>query len=412
MNTLVAVLTANPGLMAMAGLLAMGALVFGVLGWALRGSRTARRGVIFVAVCFALVLLPQVLGHLAQAVRPPAEAAAATVTPSDGPVLAPDAAQHALYASRMPGLQATESASTGTGHQRLRLQFADAAAAAAGLRAYAQLHQVAADGGPGGAELSGPRGLGGGWVRLQIDGAALHIDIALDPAALAQGWPRQVLPAVAGLPAEPLLPALQPLRQAFQGSAMLQVAGVLLAVAVVVTWFFVGIAWAGSVVPPAGAAPWPAARLEPQLLALGQGSWPLQAERLADGRIAITWRHDDARWLDASGLHGHRRTDRLLLRLDERRHHVKVIEQWSDGALDAGPAGLRLRWRAGRGIRFFEREQVTVLGLQLDAQGRPTGAWQHTQRIDLQALKAPVIAAVSAAGWTWRPVLLDLRGGG
>ncbi len=412
MAALIEILHVNPGLAVVLGLVLGGTLVLGGLAWLLRGQATALRGLVFVGVFMGLVLLPQLLGQLALAVRPGAEppaVPAAAALPAL-PALLADKAQRALYATRMPGLLAAESAGTGTGQGWLRLRFADEATAADGLLAYARLHQLAPQRDRGGTEQMGPRGLGGGWAWLRREGTQLDVRTALDEAGLGQPWPAATAPPDApNHPAhanEPLLPALQPLARAIQGSVALQAGGVLLAVAACVAWFFIGSAWAARVSPPAGTAVLPADRLRQRLLALGDGSWPLQAETLADGRIAITWRHDDARWLDGAGLHGLRRTGRLLLRLDPGRQRVQVCEQWSRFAADAGPAGLQLQWRAAHGIRFYERSRHTVLGLQLDTQGRPTGEWKRTLGLDLQALKAPVIEAVRAAGWTWQPMLL------
>ncbi|MFT3760428.1 hypothetical protein [Thauera sp.] len=403
MAALIEVLHANPGLAIVLGLVLGGALVLGGMAWLLRGQATALRGLVFIAVFMGLVLLPQLLGQLALAVwpgaGPPAVPAAAAP-----PGLQADEAQRAIYANSMIGLLAAESADTGTGQGWLRLRFADEAAAADGLLAYARLHQLAPQRDRSGIELIGPRGLGGGWAWLRREGEHLDVRTALDEAGLGQPWPATI--AIPDTPNYPLLPALQPLARAFQGSVALQAGGVLLAVAAGVAWFFIGSAWAGRVSPPAGTAAVSADGLRQRLLALGDGSWPLRAETLADGRIAITWRHDDARWLDGAGLHGLRRTGRLLLRVDPARQRVQVGEQWSRFAADAGPAGLQLQWHAAHGIRFFERSRHTVLGLQLDAQGRPTGEWQRTLGLDLQALKAPVIETVRSAGWTWQPMLL------
>ncbi|MFT7723947.1 MAG: hypothetical protein QM788_14145 [Roseateles sp.] len=394
-------LRANPGLAVLLGLVLGATLILGGLAWPLRSQPTALRGLAFVAVFMGLVLLPQLLAQLALAVRPGAKPPQVSAAPS----LRADADQHALYASRMPGLLSVESAeSAATGRGWLRLRFADEAAASAGLLAYAQLHQLAPQRDIGGAELMGARGLGGGWARLRREGAQLDVHTALDPAALDQPWPA---PGAAVRSGTPLLPALQPLVRAFQGSLALQLGGLLLAVAACVAWFFAGIAWAGRVAPPAGTPTLPVAELRQRLLALGEGSWPLRTEALPDGRIAITWRHDDARWLDGAGLHTVKRTGRLLLRLDPARPRVEVVEQWGAWSADAGPSGLQIRWQTARGVRFFERSRDAVLGLQLDVQGRPTGQWHHTMGLDLQALKAPVIEVVSAAGWVWQPVLLD-----
>ena len=108
------------------------------------------------------------------------------------------------------------------------------------------------------------------------------------------------------------------------------------------------------------------------------------------------------------GTQGLRRTHRLQLRLDESRRRVRVTEYVSAVNASAGLGGLRLDWHKATGISFFEVRRDTVFGVQLDAQGRPTGALSRTLRFDLQALRRPAQELVLRAGWSWQPVLIDL----
>ena len=66
--------------------------------------------------------------------------------------------------------------------------------------------------------------------------------------------------------------------------------------------------------------------------------------------------------------------------------------------------GLRLDWKAATGIQFFAFERQRVLGAQLGADGRPTGELSKAYTFNLQELKAPLIEAVTQAGWRWQPL--------
>ena len=134
----------------------------------------------------------------------------------------------------------------------------------------------------------------------------------------------------------------------------------------------------------------------------------MQVDALPDGRIAVTWRHADARFVDFASAHRMVRTHRLLLRLDEAARRVRVTEQSTEFDARAGLGGASLRWRTGLGITFFQVDHRRVFGLQFGPDGRPTGALSYAWRFNLNELKAPFIGAVTGAGWDWQPVMLDL----
>ncbi|MBX3600093.1 MAG: hypothetical protein KF863_05685 [Rubrivivax sp.] len=443
-----AVLLHNPGLLISLALLLGGGLVFALLGGLMLRSGAAYRGVIFVAVAFALVVLPQLVGHLAMAVKPPAAGAGAVTAPRAPAVDAARAAaglpefvlplqgqavrdpalvfgadhalgrrsdSRALFAARMPGLKVADAVHWPAGESVTALVFGSADQAAAGLLAYLGLYQVAPTLDRGGVELQGTRGLGGGVVRLRRSGAALLAVTALDEPALQARL--AALPLLQAAPAAapgalgagaPLVPAPQPLVHLFRANVALQVAGALAMLAIVAWWFFVGTAWAGRVPAERGVAPLSAAVLKSRLMAVNQAEVPMQVEALPDGRIAVTWRHADARFVDFASAHRMVRTHRLLLRLDEAARRVHVTEQSTELDARAGLGGASLRWRTGLGITFFQVDHRRVFGLQFGPDGRPTGALSYAWRFNLNELKAPFIAAVTGAGWDWQPVMLDL----
>lgn len=398
-------LTHNPGLMVALGLLAMGALVCGLLALPMWRAGVSLKPIVFFGGFFAIVVLPQVAGHLALATRPDSAVAA----PAPAAPAPPGGQQEdwlPLYAPRMPGLVSAAATQWPGGQSVATLRFDTPEQARQGLLSYLALHQVAPTLDRGGNEIRGSRGLGGGVVHLLQKGPALRVNVALDAAAL-DTLLAPAPTAATQAPAEPLVPALQGAVALFRGHVGLQVAAVLGLVAAATLWFFRASAWAASSAPRPGTAPLPAALLRQRLLALDRSSFPVTVASEPDGRIAVTWDVADLRWLDFVGLKRLRRTHRLLLRLDEARHAVFVTEQWSVFEASAGTDAARLRWHTARGISFFQVEHERVFGVMLGPDGKPTGELSHRFRFNLQEMKAPFIAAVTGCGWGWRPVVLD-----
>ncbi len=179
---------------------------------------------------------------------------------------------------------------------------------------------------------------------------------------------------------------------------------ILVLVAVATLWFFKGSAWAASTPAVPGVEPLRQDALRQRLLAINQVDAPFTvAEESPGGRIIVSWRFADARWVDVARAHGLRRTHRLLLELDETRHVVRPTEQFSALDWSAGPRGGGVQWRTGRGITFFQVEHQRVFGVQVDERGRFLPQLSYAYTFDLQEMKAPFIAATTQAGWDWRP---------
>ena len=174
-----------------------------------------------------------------------------------------------------------------------------------------------------------------------------------------------------------------------------------------VFWFFKASAWSVRQTPAPGTRPELAAALRERLLAINQQNVPVQAITSPndDNTIEITWRYADAQWLDLMRAHKMSRTHKLVLDLDEPTHKARVSEYWSAFDASAGPHDLRLEWSGARGMQFFQFEQSRVFGLQLDSTGKPAGELSKSYTFNLQALKQPIIEAVTGSGWTWQPVM-------
>ncbi|MBC7843193.1 MAG: hypothetical protein H7099_12810 [Gemmatimonadaceae bacterium] len=186
------------------------------------------------------------------------------------------------------------------------------------------------------------------------------------------------------------------------------VAIVLSLVVCAVVFFFRVAPWAGEVVAQAGATPVSTTEMRHRLMQVNTLDVPFTVEAV-DGEpdtLVATWRYADATWIDFARARGLHRTHRILMRLDDERQMVRPIDQTSSLDVSAGRGGANLSWRSERGIVFVHREQQRVFGLQVDERGRLTDNLSYTYRFDLQEMKAPLIEAVTRAGWRWRPALL------
>jgi hypothetical protein len=185
----------------------------------------------------------------------------------------------------------------------------------------------------------------------------------------------------------------------------LQVAGALLLVGVYVVYFFKGASWAGGA-PAAAVSPVTAAELRARLTAINDLDVPFAVESASgDGALAVTWRYADAKWIDHARAHGMKRAHRVLLRLDEGDRTVRATDFVAGYDWSAGMDGARIEWRASAGITFFQHEHRRVFGLQVGPDGRLTPALSYAYTFNLQEMKSPLIAAVTQAGWAWKPVL-------
>lgn len=205
---------------------------------------------------------------------------------------------------------------------------------------------------------------------------------------------------------EAAAPKVDP-RTSFGLKVMLPVG--LLLISASILWFFKGSTWAASLSPMRTLAqPISAQALRSRLLAVESGKQPfsVKAGERAD-EIEVTWKVDAA-WLTPLRVSGLRRVHKLVLRLDETSHVVRVREYSRSIDADAGPQGGSLSWRKEQGITFFQVQHERALGLRLDtATGSPLPEAGVGYSFNLQALKKPVIAAVVENGWTWRPILWD-----
>ena len=435
------ILKQNTGLAIMAGLWVAVLLVCGLFVLIMSRSGISLRPLVFFLGLFSIVVMPQLIGHLVNAVEPgsmPVTTAQGTpmvisgmaiwsLEARDGALVDPVAAfgpmagsvrqdMRGIYQRRMPGLQAADVVQWPTGESSMALVFDSEGDATNGLLAYLGMYQVAVELDRGGAEVKGSRGLGGDRMHLQRSGGAMLVFTALNdemlnarmaacPVLAAPVEPNEVMQAEASV-GNALFPTLQPLKRMFQ-PVWMQLIGVLLMVLVASIWFFKGVVWASSVPAGAVAVPLHADVLRERLLAVNKADVPMEVTSLDDGRSEITWRYADAKWMGLMKAHGMKRTHRMLLGLDAASKVVRVTEQWSTLDWSAGAGGGRKAWTNSVGINFFQVDHKRAYGLQFGPDGHAKSDLSYIYTFNLQELKAPFIAAVTQAGWTWKPVLIE-----
>jgi hypothetical protein len=183
----------------------------------------------------------------------------------------------------------------------------------------------------------------------------------------------------------------------------LGLAGYLVLVAL---YFFRGAAWAGSSPAKTATRPLPAGELAARLAAVNTLDVPFQIQSGPDpNELNATWRYADAKWIDLARARGLRRTHRIRMILDEPNRTVRVTDYEARFDWSAGAGGAAVQWQTSRGIKFYHYEHQRVFGLQLDEQGRFKPAVSYAYTFNLNELKSPLIAAVTQAGWHWRPTV-------
>jgi hypothetical protein len=184
--------------------------------------------------------------------------------------------------------------------------------------------------------------------------------------------------------------------------------GVLLYV-LFVSWVFLRLAGWASVLPaPEGVAPVPAATLRERLLAVAKAEVPFTVRAGEEpGTLVAEWRYADARWLDLARAHAMHKSVRYVMRLDEASHSVRVLEYRAEFGAGAGAGGAGLKYNMSRGITFFEKQNETVLGLQI-RDGALTPDLAYSWKFDIEEMRGPLARIANQAGWAWKPLMLDV----
>lgn len=427
MNSLPALLRANPGLtVAMAMCLGF-PLVLSLLALVLRAAGASLRPLVFIAgLLLPLAALFLVAGLInARTPSTPSESSfALTVTNGQfanrASLFGPDIpnANFRDAKSAFPEFfgeaEHAELGAVGNGDNVFVAQFPTSDAAKRAAQFLWKWFRVTDTRGDELHGWRGKRGLNQDFFEMLRSGRLLFLWTAQTEQACAarraasaaatealDATPTPVLPV---LPA-PLFPALQPLGTWFQSTGM-KVAGVLLMVALYTLSFFKGAAWASRTPAASGVPHLTASQLTARLEAINALDVPFRIERAPQpNQLHASWRYADAKWFDLARANGLRRTFRLRLTLDEASRTVRTTDEVAEFDWAAGRDGARLEWKAITGIVFFHAEQRRIVGLQLDQHGRFQPNLSYAYKFNLDELKSPLVATVTRAGWTWSPTV-------
>ncbi|MFD2181118.1 hypothetical protein [Rhodoplanes azumiensis] len=164
------------------------------------------------------------------------------------------------------------------------------------------------------------------------------------------------------------------------------------------------------VAPAPGVVPVPRDALLARLKALDDPSRPWQVRSAPDADLVVEWKYADAAWWGVMAEQGVRETYRLRLYLDEARHRVGARDEvaaveWSAGMLPT--PRFTVERQGFRGVQLARKKREVAYGFDT-----PTGGGFGKKldvRFDLDTLKAPVVATVTQAGWSYVPVLRPWR---
>ncbi|MEQ1748567.1 MAG: hypothetical protein ABL974_04050 [Prosthecobacter sp.] len=416
--TLLTALRANEGLIA-AIVLCMGpALLLSLIGFVMRSGGASLRPIVFIAVLFLPIVVPFFIGQLVLARTPAPMQPAAALAVTNGKFTE----REKLFGAGIPAelireaksgmsgiLDEAEVAEVGitmSGETVLIAQFSGEEETKRAGAAYHRSYQLQNSSGD---EEKGWRAtrMQGDYIEMLRTGRQLFVWSGLTQEAAATRRAASDLaiqfPALKAASQPPLFPALQPLA-AFFAPVFMKVISILLLVFIYTLWFFKGAGWASSSQAVAGAPIMPESDLVSRLMSINDLDVPFSITRSDRANELIAdWRYADAKWIDLARAHGMRKTFRIKLTLDESAHTVRATDYISEFDWSVGRSRASIQWKAAMGLVFFQKEQQTVFGLQLDDQGHLKPVVSYTYKFDLNEMKSPIMTAITKAGWTWRP---------
>lgn len=433
----------NIGLSVVLLLIGAGMLVFGLLALIMSRSGASLRPIAFIAGFYGLVLAPQLAYRLAEVAGwiprvdltwvPEGASASAVYYRANESLLsvrdghfanrvglfgeAHDPELVSDLVARMPGgpftsATAAEMAIMRDASSMVVAHFADAASATRAGDQYAAMMFGTAL--PPGADGTITVSRSADVARLLVAGRTVVMWTSADVAALDRAFAASPLVERVAAPADAVprddgTAATAPNPRDFWLFRQYAIAPILLLLVLCVTfYFFRAAAWASESPARAGVAPVDAMTLRQRLLEVNALDAPFTVEADANdsSMLVVTWRYADAKWVDLARARGMRRTHRILMKLDERAGIVRPTEQVSSMDWSVGKGGADAQWMTMRGIIFFQQQSERVFGVQLDNRGRLTSNLSYKYDFNLQEMKAPLIAAVTNAGWRWRPTML------
>jgi hypothetical protein len=170
-----------------------------------------------------------------------------------------------------------------------------------------------------------------------------------------------------------------------------------------------GASWATTMPPAPRSSPAARDELRERILDINKANVPFRIRAEGSARLVAEWILADARWTHLVQRSGLRRIERLILDLDETTHQVRVLAQSQTTAKSGGLLGLWAALNFWQGIRFAQLDIEKGGGITFSLQN----GWQYhpgyRYRFDAAEMKAPLAAAVTRSGWTWKPVVTLLR---
>lgn len=422
MERVVQLLRDFPAVAGIGFFLAVSVFLAVVLGVLMHRAGVSLKPLVFFFGFLAIVGGPQAAVHLVNAylARPGETPPDAPLRPVAWDVVFGPGADPDLMTDARGGLEAVLAGAVEAklsfsvdGGSALAARFEAAPDAAAALDAYVAFFQFDQASGSAAAGWTGRRfGGQGEWNHAVAAGNELYAWTGPTRGHVEAHRVRALgpIPAATASPSNPAVS--EPATERLTDRKGVLAAFVAINLLMAVFWFFKASAWSARIDADAGARPVAASVLRERLAAVDRPDAPLEVKAGADGKtVEVGWRYADARWFDLMRLHRMRRTHRLVLMLDESNRRVRVAEYWSAFDASAGADGLRLGWQAATGMQFFNFEHRRTYGVQLDAAGKPTGDLGSAYTFNLQGLKGPIIAVVTAGGWTWQPVMWNAPAG-
>lgn len=170
-----------------------------------------------------------------------------------------------------------------------------------------------------------------------------------------------------------------------------------------------GAGWAARIAPARGASRVAADALRQRILEINDLNVPFRIQASPTGRLLAEWQVTDARWSRLFQSGSLRQVRHLQLELDPGARKVRVIETARTLQSARGPFSFALGFAWSRGVGFSGLEAGRQIGLTHD----PERGWilreDYSYRFDAYEMKAPLIEAITASGWTWQPVLTLFR---
>lgn len=165
-----------------------------------------------------------------------------------------------------------------------------------------------------------------------------------------------------------------------------------------------------AVAPAAGVAAVDRTALEQRLLALNAPECPWVVRRDDKADLVVEWKFADASWWGVLAKSGLRKAYRLRLYFDEAGHRCGALDEFGEIDWSAGVLGApRVYFQRSffRGVQLVRKERGIAYGFKTPVGGGAGKVLDYS--FDIDALKQPVIEAVTAGGWTYQPILWPRR---